>query len=291
MGVDELLAYIRTDFPDLPIGSVRVVAHGWDHDVLDIDDTYIFRFPKDDDSRLPTEIRIVERLQGRTSLPIPHFEFVGRSATYVGYRKIQGGPLTPERCAQLSEADRDAVALQLATFLVEVHDAVPYMLAKDLGVVADSLHAYLREANAIRQRFSDPVIRDFINVTLDDFASMIVEPGPQTFLYNDLHGDNMAFDEHANRVVGVFDFGDAAIGDLHREFAPLYRMDRALLEHTVSHYQHMTGARLSLRRIIMIERVNRLSDLAETIDQPGNPEPGKVFAEIVEWNRELDLYR
>jgi hypothetical protein len=100
----------------------------------------------------------------------------------------------------------------------------------------------------------------------------------------------MAFDASAGRLNGIFDFGDVAIGDLHREFGPLYRLNRDVLERTARNYEQLTGITLSLRRIVVIERVNSLSDLAETIDQPGNVVPGKVMAEINQWLREPDIY-
>jgi hypothetical protein len=88
----------------------------------------------------------------------------------------------------------------------------------------------------------------------------------------------------------VYDFGDVAIGDLHREFGPLYRLDKKLLEATVARYEARAGVSLSLRRIVMIQRVDRLADLAMSIDDTSNPEVQTVFDEINEWRNELDVY-
>jgi aminoglycoside phosphotransferase (APT) family kinase protein len=288
--IDRLLQFIRTDFPDLPIGSARLIEHGWDHNAIDIDDRFIFRFPKDDDTRLPIEIRVLEHLRGKVTLPIPRVEFVGRLAVYAGYVKIPGVVLTPELCAALPQTARTILATELARFLLEVHQATPVDTAKALGVPDEVPRAYLDQASELLHRAFDANVMRLIEATLAEFETLIGQSAPQSCLYNDLHGDNMAFDASAGRLNGIFDFGDVAIGDLHREFGPLYRLNRDVLERTVRNYEQLTGITLSLRRIVVIERVNSLSDLAETIDQPGNDVPGKVTAEIDQWLREADIY-
>lgn len=41
----------------------------------------------------------------------------------------------------------------------------------------------------------------------------------------------------------------------------------------------------------MIQRLDRLADLAMLIDDTGNPEIQRVFDEIDEWRNEIDVYK
>ena len=287
---DRLLDCVRTDFPALAIRSAWVGESGWDNDVIIINDEYVFRFPKDDGVRLDVEIAVLNHLRGRITMPIPRIEFVGRSTPFVGYRKIHGTPLTTDACARLTRGVLNAIASDLARFLFEVHRAIPIELAETMGVVNDDPQGYLREARTLRGRLEDAATADFVESIISEAEETLAIQGPRSFLYNDLHGDNMAFDAHASRLNGIFDFGDIAIGDVHREFSPLHLLDPALLEATVASYRRSTGVQLSLRRMVLLQRLDRLSDLAETIDQPGNIEPEKVLRELRHWMNDPDIY-
>ena len=287
---DRLLRWIRADFPALHIHSAELAEGGWDNDVIVINDELVFRFPRDDAIRLDVEVAVLNHLRGKTTLRIPVVEFVGRTGRYIGYRKIPGSALTRDDCGRLTPDARRVLADDLAEFLFELHEAIPVDLAAQLGVVTDDPTIYLREARTLHGRLEDAATADFIQVTLAEAERFFAVDAPRSFLYNDLHGDNMAFDTATGRLNGIFDFGDIAIGDLHREFSPLYRLSHALLEETVASYERLTRARLSLRRMVVLQRLDRLSDLAETIDQPGNPEPAKVLREIRDWAAELHIY-
>ena len=255
-----------------------------------VNDEYVFRFPTEPSTRLDVEIAVLNRLRGKTTLAIPNVAFIGRSANYMGYRIIHGSQLTTAIYRALSGSQRVEVAHDLARFLAEVHRAISVPDAAALGVQRDHPRAYLDEAVTIVGRIDDQDARSFVETTLRECESIVAAPGIESFLYNDLHGDNVGFDVERGRLNGVYDFGDIALGDLHREFGPLYRLDKELLKATVAKYELMTGVSLSLRRIVMIQRLDRLADLAMLFDDTGNPEIQRVFEEINDWRNELDIY-
>ncbi|HEY9229941.1 MAG TPA: phosphotransferase, partial [Gemmatimonadaceae bacterium] len=280
---ERLLSLIKTDFPAIEINQTELASNGWDHDVVIVNDEIVFRFPRDGETFLDIEVAVLDRLCGKTTLAIPKIEFRGQSALYVGYRKVRGSELTPEVYARLTPNQQAAVARDLATFLHEVHRELSVPTARQLGVRVDNPHEPLTESLPLLTRLDDREIIGFLEATFAELEEMLATPGPESFLYNDLHGDNMGFDVAAGRLNGIFDFGDIAIGDLHREFGPLYRLDKRLLEATVRDFSAMTGISLSLRRIVMIQRLDRISDLAMVIVEPDHPEPPRVFAELREW--------
>ena len=289
---ERLLAYINADFPELDVHSTRLATNGWDHDVLIANDEIVFRFPNEPGTLLDVEVAVLDRLRGKTTLPIPRIEYRGRSAHYVGYALLRGSELTRDVYASLSPAQRARIAHDLATFLHEVHSAIDVDTARTLGVRIDDPTSYLEESRDLLDRIDDPAIASFLLETFAEFEQLVLAtPAPESFLYNDLHGDNTAFDVAAGRVNGIFDFGDIAIGDLHREFAPLHGLDRELFEATLQKYESLASVSLSRRRIVLIHRMDRISDLAFLFDQTDNPEVGRVFAELRDWMKAPFVYR
>lgn len=287
---DRFLAVIRADFPSIEIREARLATNGWDNDVVIVNEEWVFRFSEDPFAPIDVEVAVLDRLRGKTTLAIPEVELRGKSARYIGYRMIRGSELTPEAYRALARAERDTVARDLARFLVEIHRAISVDDAVQLGVPLEDPESYLTESRTVVDRIGDPAILDFILHTFAEYEQMLGAPGPRSFLYNDLHGDNMGFDVAAGRLNGVFDFGDIAVGDLHREFGPLYRIDRELLETTVREYEAMAGVSLSLRRIVLIQRMDRISDLTILDGDTGRAEIEKVFAEVRQWIGERDIY-
>jgi aminoglycoside 2''-phosphotransferase len=287
---ERFLSLIRADFPSLEIGDARLLTNGWDHDVVIVNEAYVFRFPTEPSAQFDVEIAILKKLCGATTLAIPVVEFVGHSTQYIGYRMVRGTELTAAVYTRLSGAQRAQLACDFAQFLAEVHRAISVREAVSLGVPREDPRSYLDESRAVVNRITDAGVRAFVEDTLDEYEEMWRDSGIESFLYNDLHGDNVGFDVERGRLNGVYDFGDVAIGDLHREFGPLYRLDKGLLEATVAEYESMMGVSLSLRRIVMIQRLDRLADLATLIDDVGNPEIQRVFDELNDWRNEPDIY-
>jgi len=85
---------IEKDYPGFDIRSIKALKSGWDNFALEINRTYIFRFPKSPNFKLDKEIKILERLNGKITLKIPIYEFIGKKVPYVGYKKIIGQSLS-----------------------------------------------------------------------------------------------------------------------------------------------------------------------------------------------------
>jgi aminoglycoside 2''-phosphotransferase len=98
----EPLAFVRLAeryLPSLPIRSARPIAKGWCCFVLDVNDEWIFRFPRspEDARRLEPELLLLPELETRLQVPVPHVDHVLRDGRgrvrFVVYRKLRGRPL------------------------------------------------------------------------------------------------------------------------------------------------------------------------------------------------------
>ena len=77
--------------------------------------------------------------------------------------------------------------------------------------------ALVRQLLPLRSTASPPglsAVADFILV-----AHAALPPERAVFGQFDTHGWNMAFDPHAGRLVGLFDFADAGVGPRHRDLS------------------------------------------------------------------------
>lgn len=283
---------ITTDFPDLKIEKITLIDNSWDNVVVEINDQIIFRFPKDDGVNFDIEVKILNLLQGKISLQIPKIEFLGKSLTYMGYNKIQGGDLTHEIFNSLNSEQKEKLIYDLANFLFEMHRSISPDEARKIGIEYEALPSYSRSVKSVLpSKLTNKSVLDFMEVTIKEYENIIQEKMELVFLHNDLHTDNMAFDVNAKKLNGVFDFGDSMIGDVNMDFYPLYKFDPYFMKAVAEKYQELTGRKLNLRRMVIYGRVNELSDLAELIDQPESTVYKNAIMRIEKWSLEIDLFK
>ena len=81
----------------------------------------------------------------------------------------------------------------------------------------------------ITQKVKDRDVVAFRHETIAAYQKLDHTYDRLVVLYNDLHNDNMAFDQKKKRLNGIFDFGDVAVGDIHLDFHPLYKFNQSLV--------------------------------------------------------------
>lgn len=278
---------------DIKVHSITLLDNGWDNVAFDINNEYIFRFPKGHGTNFDVELKLLQILKGKTTIPIPNPEFIGGDVAYMGYKKLLGRDLTPELYGVMTDEQKDKLAADYAQFAFEIHNALSLEQAKKLGVkIEDSFkHVPTIEAILTQEKFSNFNILTFAKETLDEYTKTVDEKELLSFIYGDLHTENIAFDPVTKQLNGIFDFGDACIADIHFEFAPIYKFSTELLESTVAKYETLTNMKLSLRKIVLRGRMNELGDLTEFIDQPDSEIYLKAMRRMSQWIKEKDIYK
>ena len=110
-------AQVQRDFPELEIMSFERVIGGWAFDTFEVNGNYIFRFPRMPCHKfdLRKEIRLLPTLSGHMPMKVPKFEFINHEVPYVGYRKIEGVPIT------LCDLSDENLAKQMGRVLTLLH--------------------------------------------------------------------------------------------------------------------------------------------------------------------------
>jgi len=223
-----LAARVRGVFSGLEFTHAELNERGEDHQVLVLDDRYLFRFPRHahHPTGLALERAVIGAVRGRCDLPMPDYRFVAPGGEFAGYEMIQGVELTPERFAALARPAQERVLEQAAGFLSALHqisldELAAESRARRLPFIAAALPALVPAVEGLYGRFS------------------AMTEGPLRLTHGDMTSDHMLLAPEGDRLAGVIDFGDAEIGDAaydvayfwsYGAWAPAFVVDRYALK-------------------------------------------------------------
>jgi aminoglycoside 2''-phosphotransferase len=219
------LQRVRDLYPGLEARTVHLIDQGEFNDILVIDDTLIFRFPRSSDGleRLKVEIAILEAIQGHVSLPIPNPSFVSEDmqavgAAFMGYRMLPGEPLREHVDACKTEAACRHLAGQLATFMRELRDFPVEAVGLELPVQDRGRREALPGTyEQVRQHLYPHVRPDARDLIAEQFDAFLDDPSSLCYERAIKHGDlgpgNILLDPETLSVSGILDFGSAGLDD------------------------------------------------------------------------------
>jgi aminoglycoside 2''-phosphotransferase len=237
-----LAARVHHHFPELALGSPRLILHGWDVVVLEVDGSLIFRFPRRADvlTGLANEIRLLPLLVD-LPLRIPHYQWVAfpdqleHMEQFGGYVKIPGRALQREQL-------HPALIEQLGRFLTGLH-SLSAVAASQAGVVqyssADWVQEYAEFYAQVQQVVYPYISHQAQGRTARLWESFLEEvssePPAMAVIHRDLDSGHILAAGDPPVLTGVIDWGDAALGDPALDFAGLHWLGgedlvRAVLE-------------------------------------------------------------
>jgi len=234
MDAEECRRRIEKCFPQFQIRSFKPNEEGWDFFVLEVNDDFIFRFPRRPDGvvYLERESALLPKLAQVLSVRVPQFEYIynggEKCAPFVGYRKIEGVPLTKEL---LQSIQSNRLTQQITCLLSELHrfptqqavkSNVPYANAAQWRQQYCNLYVEVRERvfpllNTSARTKAILLWENFLNIeTHFQFASVL--------LHKDLSGGHILCEPSGEQIAGIIDWGDLSIGDPAYDFTGLWRV-------------------------------------------------------------------
>lgn len=224
---------IRSQFPQLVPARVVYLGEGYDSSAFEVNNEWIFRFPKraEVERQLLIEIRTLPVLSERAPIPIPAFCFHGQPSSefphhFVGYPKLWGVP-----AIQLDPASVPFLLLapRLARFLSWLH-SFPVSEAARLGVEDQEIGSLIEEIRAEALTDFELVNKVAPEAPLEEWYAYlkagpdIVARSPSTpaLLHNDLAAEHILFDPATQTVTGIIDWSDIAVGDRAVDFAGVF---------------------------------------------------------------------
>jgi len=213
---------VEAQFPQLVPARVAYLGEGGDSMAFDVNDAWVFRFPKHGDAerQLLVERQILPVLSESAPLPIPIFSFHGEPSPafprhFGGYRKLAGVPgseLDPARVAF------PVLAPAIGRFLSWLH-AFPAGDAVRRGVVREPVDSLLEERRAATLADFDLLDTVAPDAPLEIWRAYIrnamrnARPPAPALVHNDVSAEHILLDETARTISGVIDWGDVAISD------------------------------------------------------------------------------
>jgi aminoglycoside phosphotransferase (APT) family kinase protein len=211
----EPVEVLRTRFPALEIHHCRVIEDGWDSLVLEVNEEYVFRFPRrpEVEDWVEREILLLPELAETLPVAVPRFDFVARNGlSCVGYRKLVGEPAS----ADLSERAGE----DLGGFLAALH-RFPVERARALGVPCYEPAAWREHFAGFCSDLRRRVLPLLTSAEQERAESLFAEVAGLDFepvlLHSDLGPQHVLV--RGGRVLGVIDWSDARVGDPALDFA------------------------------------------------------------------------
>jgi len=217
------LQTLREAYPSLNITSARLhTSEGQFNDILFVNEELIFRFPRYEENikNFLREIRLLQKLQGYLSLPIPDPIYISPDTNsvgkvFMGYRLLAGQPLFRDIFNTITDQSTvNTFASQLANFLYGLHTLSPTALGLNLPV-QNQLSAYKSFYSNVQANlftFMRPKARKSVSEQFENyFRHSALHHFVPTLIHGDFGGSNILFVE--NSITGIIDFSFAAFGD------------------------------------------------------------------------------
>ncbi|MDB5178818.1 MAG: hypothetical protein JWN01_761 [Patescibacteria group bacterium] len=221
-----LLHRIRLAFPDVQWRMFRFLDHGWDHQVIILDERIVFRFPNSTEylNLFRNEREFLELMAKRCPIPMPRYTYMAPDGSFAGYEMVPGLELRAELFSALSAPERERLAGQLADFLTALH-TTPLAEVEPLKVEWEDPAEYQEWLVKGAKQHLEGLLseRDYAKVQeiLAEFATLVPQDLPKTLVHQDVSDEHLLWDAEAGRL-GVIDFSDRALADPAVDFAELY---------------------------------------------------------------------
>lgn len=235
--------------PDLPIRKIAPNSEGWVYFVAEVNDEYIFRFPRGEeaDRDLNYEIALLPHLATCLPLSIPQLEFIckgnkGYPWQFVGYPKIPGTPLTKPF---LDATDPHKPARQLGAFLTQLHN-YSVKKAKQAQVRyfnADQWRTFYKTFyQQVKEKIFPVLSKDLQDKITKSWNAFLTKDQHFQFqsvlIHRDLGEEHILWDQKQECITGIIDWNDVSIGDPAIDFTGILDCyGDAFTETVLTHYQ------------------------------------------------------
>lgn len=231
---DNYIENIKRVYTNLSIEDFQPNEIGQNNDVLIINKSLVFRFPKYKNGiiQLKKETEILEYINGAVSIPIPQpvyqqFENQELGKVFSGYQLIEGTPLWKESFEKINNADLiKGLASQLITFLIELHSISKEKVRNDLKLEDYNPHEEMSELFYKIQNKLFPYIRKEAQSDItQNFKTFLNGKAfsnlKTTLIHGDFGASNILWKPETSEISGIIDFGFSGLGDPAHDLAGL----------------------------------------------------------------------
>ncbi|MBS4192018.1 aminoglycoside phosphotransferase family protein [Bacillus sp. FJAT-49705] len=241
MNTSEKVDFIQKAFPTLKMNEIMENHRGWDNDIIMINHSDVFRFPKNEKiaSKIEIEKQLLDLLSEKEPLlSIPAYKLLNdknKRLICTRHKYIEGLPMI--QCHD--QINENETAILLGDFLTKLH-SIEY---KKTGLTTIHTSSYWNEFYSSIKKEAFPFlnqaeknnINHLFNRFFKTFSNMEIN---KCVIHGDLTGANMIYHAEQNKLTGIIDFTDAQISDPAFDFAGIYwDFGAAFTKKVLSHYE------------------------------------------------------
>ena len=216
---DILWQRVQSIMPALTIEQFEVNQEGLINDVVIVNNSLVFRFPKNERSTeiLEGEMKILDLVRPNIQLDVP--TPVYRSQECVVYPFLTGKPLLREMILEVDGETQAHLAGQLGGFLYGLHTTATSRI--DWDIPATLAPVTLDRWLEIRQRVEEKVfpllLKHQVQWAENLFDQFLNDPdsfeSTLALIHADLAPYHILYDDQKGEITGILDFGVAGMGD------------------------------------------------------------------------------
>jgi hypothetical protein len=255
-------AVIAERFPELGDVPLTVLSGGWDCVAVDAGGRCLFKFPRNAAAaaRLRKEVRLLEVIRPRVGMAVPQMR-LSDTPVLSWHKPIGGAHLLSADYDALTEAARAELAVAVAGFYADLH-AIDRAIMAEAG--AEPLPVW-PSGDRLRETalpFTPDMLKGEAEALTLHWDTLGPDPHGNVYGHFDGHGWNMAFDHTAQKLNGIYDFGDSGIGPLHQEFIYTNFISPDLTARIIGAYEARTRKVIDRGRVDVLTGVYRLVEVA-----------------------------
>lgn len=205
----------------LKINSYKAVNRGTESLIIEVNEKWIFRFPRNDDAKEKMEKRLdfLVSFSKVSPLAVPAPKYLGDG--FIGYKKIPGKHPRPSDIEKLAPKERLKIAKQLGLFLKALHGFKDKKINFDTGYLVMRKSDYRSCPKLIAQYLSADELK-ILNAKLKAIANNPSNfENPATIIHGDLYFNNILWDPDKKIITGILDWAEAGLGIPAMDFMDL----------------------------------------------------------------------
>jgi aminoglycoside 2''-phosphotransferase len=238
------LKKIKGFFPDISFASAELVTVGWDHDVMILDDKYVFRFPKNgkDKESFKREVLFLDHFATEVQISVPSYIYKAPDFSFGGYSILKGTELSSTPTDVLNKIG-----------IVEKPEG--YRWGKKYS---EQILIALREK--IFSKLASAEIA-WIEHQFKTFLSL-QPPESLTITHGDFNSKHILINPEDGVVTGIFDFGNIGMSDPAFDFGGFWYFSESFVKQVLSYYKHGTDKDF-IKRSLFPVLVNMVGDMVD----------------------------
>lgn len=266
---EEILEVLEMQLPEIELKSTNFIFSGWTSIIVDINDEYIAKFPRNFDKYqwLVNEYNLLNVLKTYLSVKLPDRKLYDSDTPFFLHKKLQGKLLPEDALSNCSESQQATFLKSVAKFFADLHRIPVTNLDSILPTITDipDKHNVLPY---LKKHFSDRDIEK-METLFDKVKEIDIDTSSLVVGYFDFHGGNIVVDPISYELIGVFDFDEMAIRDYHFEFREvLLRYDEKYVLELIKYYEETSSHKVDVNKMWLYHIVWYIWEYSRMVADP-----------------------